>query len=228
MLFEENKRRAEASGTLSSQENSSVPGSPISRSSSVSPALPVPTPNISSSASRGSKPNSNKLPWDYPSFLVDDPSTLSNPTTPPPRTFPYASFIRRLNFGLVSDHITDHSFYRLRHCSRLERLTLQGCSKLSDPVLKAVLGGNNMPELVALDLTNVKGVTDETVVSLAKGCPRLQGLNLSGCRLVSDAGIMAIAQHCKLLRRVSPYHVRQRSQLNLCICLIHKFSIFID
>jgi F-box and leucine-rich repeat protein GRR1 len=60
-----------------------------------------------------------------------------------------------------------------------------------------------MPELVALDLTNVKGVTDETVVSLAKGCPRLQGLNLSGCRLVSDAGILAVAQHCRLLRRVS-------------------------
>lgn len=152
--------------------------------------------------SASSKASTNKLPWDYPSFLIDDPTTLTDGNEPPIRTFPYARFIRRLNFGLISDHVTDHSFYRLRHCARLERLTLQGCSKLSDPFLSAVLGHGNMPDLVALDLTNVKSVSDETIVSLAQGCPRLQGLNLSGCRLVSDVGILAVAQHCRLLRRV--------------------------
>jgi len=163
--------------------------------------------NGTRSGSRSS--NRHLLPWDYPTFLIDDPSILTSSSSlfpsshQPHRTFPYSTFIRRLNLGNISESMSDHSFFRLRTCSRLERLTLQGCSKLSDSVLSAVLGDGNMPELVALDLTNVKLVTDRTVGSLARGCPRLQGLNLSGCRLVTDEGVVAVAEGCRLLRRVS-------------------------
>ncbi|KAL7417064.1 hypothetical protein BDY24DRAFT_376505 [Mrakia frigida] len=166
------------------------------------------TSTLPRSGSRSSTTNNRSLPWDYPTFLIDDPSTLlsssSSPSSLPPplRTFPYATFIRRLNLGNISESMSDHSFFRLRTCSRLERLTLQGCSKLSDAVLAAVLGDGNMPELVALDLTNVKLVTDRTVGSLARGCPRLQGLNLSGCRLVTDEGVVSVAEGCRLLRRI--------------------------
>lgn len=159
-----------------------------------------PTSGQSSSATRQS--SHRALPWDYPQFLVDDPDVLNSSVVPPHRTFNYASFIRRLNLGNIADAMSDHSFFRLRTCARLERLTLQGCLKLSDSTLAAVLGDGNMPELVALDLTNVKLVTDRTVAALARGCPRLQGLNLSGCRLVTDEGVVAIAEGCRLLRRV--------------------------
>lgn len=172
------------------------------------------SPRPSSGQSTGRQGSSHRaLPWDYPQFLVDDPQDLASAADPPHRTFTYASFIRRLNLGSIAEAMSDHSFFRLRTCARLERLTLLGCLKLSDAVLTSVLGDGNMPELVALDLTNVKLVTDRTVMALARGCPRLQGLNLSGCRLVTDQGVVAIAEGCRLLRRVS----RFRPSLDLCL-----------
>lgn len=131
------------------------------------------------------------------------PSTDPNPPPArPPATFPYAHFIRRLNLMNITEGIDDRVFHHLRPCARLERLTLQGCSKLTDDALETVLGHGNMPELVALDLTNVRLLTDVTISALAVGCPRLQGLNLTGCGAVTDEGIVKVAENCRLLRRV--------------------------
>lgn len=188
-----------ASSLGESASSSLVQPSPMN----LAPANPPGRPSSGSGHSSSTRQSSHRaLPWDYPQFLVDDPDVLATAVDAPHRTFKYAHFVRRLNLGNIADAMSDHSFFRLRTCARLERLTLQGCLKLSDSVLAAVLGDGNMQELVALDLTNVKLVTDRTVVALARGCPRLQGLNLSGCRLVTDEGVTAIAEGCKLLRRV--------------------------
>ncbi|KAG8992741.1 SCF ubiquitin ligase complex subunit [Tulasnella sp. JGI-2019a] len=114
--------------------------------------------------------------------------------------FEYATFIRRLNFTLLGNDLSDQYFIRLAACVRLERLTLFGCSALSDENLHCVL--RCCPNLVALDLTGVVGVTDVSICGLASSSPKLQGINLGGCKLVTDTGIVALAEGCKNLRRI--------------------------
>jgi len=116
------------------------------------------------------------------------------------QTFAYAHFIRRLNFLFLGPEITDTLFSRLAQCDRLERLTLVGCSSVSDEALARVLP--HCSHLVAIDLTGVVSTSDKAIVGLATSARRLQGINLGGCKMVTDEGVMALATHCPLLRRV--------------------------
>jgi F-box and leucine-rich repeat protein GRR1 len=61
----------------------------------------------------------------------------------------------------------------------------------------------SMPNLVAIDLSNISRVDDTVIKTLAQTCPGLQGLNINGCKLVGDEAICALAANCKSLRRVS-------------------------
>jgi len=116
------------------------------------------------------------------------------------QTFTYSQFIRRLNFLFLGTEITDSLFCRLSQCHRLERLTLVGCTSISDGGLAYVLP--NCPNLVAIDLTGVAETTDNVIVKLAASAKRLQGINIGGCKKVTDESIFALASHCNLLRRV--------------------------
>ena len=123
--------------------------------------------------------------------------SLHNPT------FEYATFIRRLNFSALGAELDNASFERIASCTRLERLTLAGCGKLTDEKLSSVL--ENTKELVAIDLTDVKGLRDPTIMTLVKGCSKLQGINLSGCSEISSSSVAALARNCKMLRRIKLY-----------------------
>ena len=114
--------------------------------------------------------------------------------------FQYSTFIRRLNFTILSTDLTDPLFSRLTACVRLERLTLFGCSAVSDIALENVLKA--CPNLVALDLTGVTETTDLSITTLAATAPRLQGINLGNCKKVTDVGIIALALSCPNLRRI--------------------------
>jgi F-box and leucine-rich repeat protein GRR1 len=114
--------------------------------------------------------------------------------------FRYATFVRRLNFMPFSSDMTDPLASRIADCTRLERLTLVGCSALTDESLEHIL--SRMPNLVALDLTSVTLVTDKSITALARTASRLQGINLGGCKLVTDEGVGQLANNCTLLRRV--------------------------
>ena len=116
------------------------------------------------------------------------------------QTFPYALFVKRLNFAGLNDDVDDLVLTRLVGCERLERLTLAGSVKVRDDGLCVLLRACR--NLVALDLSECTEITDRTVIAAAENCPRLQGLNLSGCKKVTDAGISAIASSARSLRRV--------------------------
>jgi len=115
-------------------------------------------------------------------------------------TFTYAQFIRRLNFISVGSDMSDSIFGRLAPCTRLERLTLVGCSNLSDDVIARTVPC--FPNLVAIDLSGVDSITDRTIFALADSCYKLQGINLLGCRRVTSSSLCALADKCSLLRRV--------------------------
>ncbi|KAG8765300.1 SCF ubiquitin ligase complex subunit [Ceratobasidium sp. 428] len=130
-------------------------------------------------------------------------------------TFQYATFVRRLNLMSFGSDITDPIASRIAGCIRLERLTLVGCSALTDESLETILSG--MPQLVALDLTGVSSVTDRSITALARTASKLQGINLGGCKHVTDEGVGQLATHCTLLRRVklAGLHVTNRSVIHL-------------
>jgi hypothetical protein len=144
-----------------------------------------------------------ELLWNKPLFpnvgpLIKMLVVLSRPSV----TFPYASFIKRLNFSQLADKMSDALLSRLCVCTRLERLTLAGCAEITDDSMTTLLATSSR-NLVALDLSDCVKITDDTVRTAAKFCKKLQGLNLSGCKLVTDDGVQAIAKGCPLLRRVS-------------------------
>lgn len=142
-----------------------------------------------------------ELLWHKPSLAKQDTlNKLVSLLTAPDQTFTYASFIRRLNFLLLSKDITDDVLRVFATCNRLERLTLVNCSAISGDALTHVLP--NFSSLVAIDLNGVINTTNSAIVGLATSANRLQGINLSGCFAVSDEGVMALAINCHFLRRV--------------------------
>lgn len=142
-----------------------------------------------------------ELLWHKPSIVT--PSTLvkmMRVLSDQDRAFTYALFVRRLNFLFLGSALTDGLFGRVSQCVKLERLTLVGCSALSDEAMTRAF--ECFPNLVAIDLTGVTHVSDRAIVALASASRRLQGINLSGCRRVTDEGVLALAYNCSLLRRV--------------------------
>lgn len=118
----------------------------------------------------------------------------------PPATFPYASFIRRLNFVPLRGSLTNEQLLEFAYCTRVERLTLAGNRGLGTETLIHLL--SNMREMVAVDLSGVTATTDAVLAAVAAASDRLQGVNITGCSEVSDAGVLALAQGGRLLRRV--------------------------
>ena len=157
-----------------------------------------------------------ELLWNKPLFPNVAPliSMLIVLGKPGSSTFPYASFIKRLNFSQLADRMTDSLLVKLHVCHRLERLTLAGCTEIGDPSLANLLVG--CKSLVALDLSECAKITDDTLRVTAKSCPRLQGLNLSGCKLVTDEGMQEVAKGCPMLRRVSARHLLRVSKSTEC------------
>ncbi|KDQ15410.1 hypothetical protein BOTBODRAFT_158249 [Botryobasidium botryosum FD-172 SS1] len=119
--------------------------------------------------------------------------------------FNYATFIRRLNFVELAQDLTDQLFVRIATCERLERLTLVGCTLLSDESISKVV--TSCPSLVTIDLTNVCQVTDKSIIDLALSSPKLQGINLGNCKEITDAAVLALAENCPHLRRIKLYGI---------------------
>lgn len=139
--------------------------------------------------------------WHRPSFYkLSALFKLIHVMIQPDASFPYASYVRRLNFSTLAGDLDDQLFGRMAACHRLERLTLAGCSQVTDATLARVL--RNTPQLVAVDLSGVVQLTDATLEVLAATCTRLQGANLSGCRQIRTHGVLALANACPSLRRV--------------------------
>lgn len=118
----------------------------------------------------------------------------------PDQLFPYSDFVRRLNFTVLSNQLEDQLFLMMAACTRLERLTLAGCSHILDSTLVKVF--QNTKQLVAIDFTDLGNLSDATLLTLAENCPKIQGINLTGCKKITSEGVVALARSCRLLRRV--------------------------
>ncbi|KAF2275430.1 RNI-like protein [Westerdykella ornata] len=123
-------------------------------------------------------------------------STVSNPNS----YFDYSSLVKRLNLSNLGSQVNDGTLQPLSGCKRVERLTLTGCTRLTDLSLTAMLQGNR--RLLALDVSNVGSITDRTMYALAENAVRLQGLNITKCDKISDGALEAVARNCKQIKRL--------------------------
>ncbi|KAI9893057.1 MAG: SCF ubiquitin ligase complex subunit [Vezdaea aestivalis] len=116
--------------------------------------------------------------------------------------FHYGNLVKRLNLATqpMAKDINDGTLMSMASCKKIERLTLTGCSKLTDTSIMYLLEGNE--NLLALDVTNVPEITDDSLLKAAEHCKRLQGLNVTGDTNITDVSIQQIAQNCHLLKRL--------------------------
>lgn len=115
--------------------------------------------------------------------------------------YAYAEFVKRLNLAQLSQEVNDGSVVALAACNRVERLTLTGCSGLTDMGLTAL--ATNSSHLMALDISGDFQITEESIKVIAEHCKRLQGLNISNCVRISPESLVVLAEACKYLKRVS-------------------------
>ncbi|KAI8059879.1 hypothetical protein BC940DRAFT_227134, partial [Gongronella butleri] len=123
--------------------------------------------------------------------------------------YPYASFVRRINLSSLSTNVHDQHLALLAQCHRIERITLIGCTALTDDGLTGLLSECVGEYVTSVDLSDITTITDQSIFKIAAKCPSLQGLNLSMCHEdqsrctdVTDASICQIAASCPQLRRI--------------------------
>ncbi|CAG8466035.1 7140_t:CDS:2 [Ambispora leptoticha] len=182
--------------SLSGSSTESLASSVPSASSS-----PVNSPTISSFDHQIiQQPVDDTILWHKPMFTMSTLIKLLHTISRQPQTFPYALLIRRLNFSLISENVSDAILNFLNGCERLERLTLGGCRQLTDIGLTRLI--NKTEGLVALDVSDIENLTDAVIELVGQRCRRLQGLNVSLCKKITDKGVIAVASRCRNLRRI--------------------------
>lgn len=148
--------------------------------------------------------NSAEMLWHRP--LCNTWQNLANVTQSiqmPDGYFPYYALVKRLNLSNLNEQINDGSVQPFIACKRIERLTLTGCTRLTDLGVCTLIGGSK--SLLALDITGLDSITDHTLKSVALECGRLQGLNITDCVRVTDESLVEVARHCHFLKRVSQF-----------------------
>jgi F-box and leucine-rich repeat protein GRR1 len=114
--------------------------------------------------------------------------------------FDYDHLVKRLNLSSLGPQVSDGTLLPFSSCKRIERLTLTGCTKLTDQSVSRMVDGNR--SLLALDVTGMESVTDVTMETVANNCFRLQGLNITGCRKITDDSLINVARSCRHLKRL--------------------------
>lgn len=146
--------------------------------------------------------NSVDLLWHRPSTNQwDNLVNVIQTTIKKDGYFPYHDLVKRLNLGQLKDDVSDGTLQPLAVCKRIERLTLPGCSQLTDASLVPVIDGNR--SLMAIDVSDLELITDRSMNIVAKNCYRLQGLNISNCKSITDESLVEVAKNCRRLKRVS-------------------------
>ncbi|EOX97553.1 F-box/RNI-like superfamily protein isoform 2 [Theobroma cacao] len=77
--------------------------------------------------------------------------------------------------------------------SSLVSLSVRGCKKLTDKCISALFDGSSKLELQELDLSNLPGLSDNGVLTLAKSRVPISELRMRQCPLIGDTSVMALA-----------------------------------
>ncbi|XP_010526880.1 PREDICTED: F-box/LRR-repeat protein 10 [Tarenaya hassleriana] len=75
----------------------------------------------------------------------------------------------------------------------LASLSVRGCKNLTDKFVSSLFDGSSKLELRELDLSNLPGLTDDAVLTLARVGAPITNLRLRECGLIGDKSVMALA-----------------------------------
>ncbi|XP_060073540.1 uncharacterized protein LOC132553322 [Ylistrum balloti] len=94
-----------------------------------------------------------------------------------------------------------------RNCPRLQRLSVQGCALVTDVGFAHVADHcGELRDLIVNSLemhsTPGRNITDNGLMSLARGCPRLKCLVINKCPGVGSTGLIEIAEQCRDLEEI--------------------------
>lgn len=95
-----------------------------------------------------------------------------------------------------SSYLTDQFFHSLRHPEKLKSVDLTDCKGITDETLFFL--AQCCPELTSLKLSKCMNITDEGVSKIAEVCTQLEDLDISGCS-ITDEGVSRIAEGCTKL-----------------------------
>lgn len=135
-----------------------------------------------------------------------------------------------LSFSLVylfldGEKLSDASYQSLRACTRIKKLGVSFCEKMTDKGLLGILDlkqltwlklrkgcqltpeglrslfeDARLPQLAYVNLGECSQLDDSVLEAMAKCCPLLKHLSLHWCWEVTDAGIRAIIKQCPCLQ----------------------------
>ncbi|KAJ5636467.1 uncharacterized protein N7484_009780 [Penicillium longicatenatum] len=151
--------------------------------------------------SRNWAANSVGILWHRPSCgNWDNLKSVASSVGNPESLFAYADLIKRLNLSALARDVSDGTVVPFTQCKRIERLTLTNCSEISDKGVSDLVEGNR--HLQALDVSDLRHLTDHTLYTVSRNCPRLQGLNITGCNRVTDESLLVVSQSCRHIKRL--------------------------
>ena len=121
------------------------------------------------------------------------PSPAAFSLSSPLRDVPFTLSVRSLDLSKC-DAISDSPLYSLHNAPYLTHLNLDGCTQVSDEVLRSVLP--SLHSLLSLNLNNCRSVSDTTLSVLASHV-RLQHLLLDSTD-ITDHGLLTLSQLTRL------------------------------
>lgn len=119
---------------------------------------------------------------------ISDEAFLSLPVVTSGSSLRFWSPLKILNLGKSS--ITDLSISKMAFLSQLTEIRLQWCCGITDAGIRILIA--HCPRLRVIDLKSCL-ITDEAVMSIARGSQYLSMLDLSWCSQVTDASLECLA-----------------------------------
>jgi len=108
--------------------------------------------------------------------------------------------------------VTDKGLNALKECSKLKKLSLFRCHKISDSSLEIL--AIKCKDLETLDITLCRNITDLGIKKISQSCSQLKSIILKGLD-ISDNAIDSLALKCKFLESLDLTNCRQLTDNSL-------------
>jgi F-box and leucine-rich repeat protein 2/20 len=109
-------------------------------------------------------------------------------------------FLRHLNLRGCAQLCSNDLFYLACRATNLVTLSLEGCPITDCASLASLLQHN--PGLKVLDVSGLRGMTDEVAADIAMHCAKLEMLDIGWCNHLSGVGLLDIVSFCTKLKRL--------------------------
>ncbi|CAG8433164.1 9565_t:CDS:2 [Diversispora eburnea] len=108
-----------------------------------------------------------------------------------------------LDINEINEFVTDATIQTIAlTCPNLRRISLNGCTHISDSSLDSLSIHHCASSLLSISLSGCRKITDTGLKMLSKSCQKFTSLNISDCGKITDKGVSAIAKGCPRLRQV--------------------------